>query len=118
MTNFLAIFTGTAEAMEKSGWNALSEQQRQERTQIGINAWHAWMKSNQSRVVLSGGPIGKTKRVSAAGIEDTTNSIVGFVVVAADSHEAAAKMFEGHPHFSILPGEAAEIMECLPVPPA
>jgi len=25
-------------------------------------------------------------------------------------------MFVGHPHFTIFPGEAVEIMECLPIP--
>ena len=28
----------------------------------------------------------------------------------------AAKMFEGHPHFTIFPGDSVEIMECLPLP--
>ena len=37
---------------------------------------------------------------------------------AGESHEAAAKMFEGHPHFTIFPGEAVEIMEVLPIPDA
>ena len=59
MKTFLAIYTGTPEAMERSGWNALSEQMKNERTQSGLKAWHAWMKSNQGRVVVAGGPIGK-----------------------------------------------------------
>jgi hypothetical protein len=25
-------------------------------------------------------------------------------------------MFEGHPHFTIFPGESIEVMECLPIP--
>jgi hypothetical protein len=40
----------------------------------------------------------------------------GYVIVEAESHEAAAQMFKNHPHFSIFPGEAVEIMECLPMP--
>jgi hypothetical protein len=118
MKNFLAIYTGTIEAMEKSGWNALTEHERQERTQEGLKAWHAWMRSHAGSVVVAGGPIGKTKRVSPAGVEDTKNNISGYVVVAADSHGAAARLFEGHPHFSVFPGEAVEVMECLPVPSA
>lgn len=39
-------------------------------------------------------------------------------IVEADSHEAAARMFENHPHFSIFPGDSVEIMECLPMPQA
>ncbi|MDZ4075588.1 MAG: hypothetical protein U1E04_12660 [Hylemonella sp.] len=116
MKNFLAIFLGTPEAAERSGWNALSEAVRQERTQAGIQAWHAWMTSNATCIVESGGPIGKTKRVSASGLVDVQNAICGYVVVAAQTHEVAAKLFLNHPHFAIFPGESVEIMECLPTP--
>jgi hypothetical protein len=42
--------------------------------------------------------------------------MTAWVAVDADSHEAAARMFEGHPHFTIFPGESIEVMECLPIP--
>jgi hypothetical protein len=118
MKNFMAVFTGTPEAMEKSGWNALSEQERQERTQAGIKAWGAWMQTNEKRIVVAGGPIGKTQRVSSTGIEAAHNNICGYVVVSAESHDDASRLFENHPHFSIFPGEAVEVMECLPLPGA
>lgn len=116
MKNFLAVFLGTPEAAESSGWNALSEAIRQERTQAGIQAWHAWMNANASHIVEHGGPIGKTKRVSSSGVADAKNAICGYVVVAAQTHEAAARLFVNHPHFAIFPGESVEIMECLPTP--
>lgn len=118
MKNFLAVFTGTPETMEKSGWNALSESARQERMQTGMNAWHAWMETNKSAISVAGGPVGKTMRISSAGIESSKNNICGYILVSAESQEAATKLFEGHPHFSIFPGEAVEVMECLPVPGA
>ena len=40
------------------------------------------------------------------------------MVVRAESHEAAAKLFENHPHFTIFPGEGVEIMPVLPIPGA
>ena len=40
--------------------------------------------------------------------------MTGYVIVRAESHEAAAKVFEKHSHFAILPGDSVEIMECLP----
>ena len=67
-------------------------------------------------VLDGGGPLGKTKRISAQGIADTRNDVAAYVIVRAESHEAAARMFENHPHFSLFPGEAVEIMERLPVP--
>ena len=83
-----------------------------------MQAWDDWMVTHQDRLVLRGGPLGTTKRVSGTGIDDAKNNLVGFVVVEADSHAAAAALFENHPHFSIFPGDAVEIMECLPEPGA
>ena len=118
MKNFLAVFTGTPEATQKSGWESLSESERNQRTQAGIAAWHAWMESHETQIVVAGGPIGKTRRVSGSGIAAAQNNICGYVVVSAESHDAAARLFENHPHFAISPGDAVEVMECLPVPGA
>jgi hypothetical protein len=118
MKNFLATFIGTPQAREKSGWDALSPAAQQERAQAGIKAWHGWMAANRESIVDSGGPLGKTKRISGSGIADTSNNLAGYVVVKAESHDAAARLFENHPHFSIFPGEGVEIMECLPIPGA
>jgi hypothetical protein len=83
-----------------------------------MKAWQAWMTKHQSSVVVPGSPIGKTMLVSSNGIDDGKNTLCGYVVVSADSHEDAAQLFESHPHFSVFPGEAVEVMECLPVPGA
>ena len=42
--------------------------------------------------------------------------MAGFVKVRADSHDAAVRLFENHPHFSIFPGDAVEVMEVMPIP--
>jgi len=84
----------------------------------GIAAWRAWAEKHQSAIVGMGGPLGKTKKVSQRGIEDTSNEMGAYMVVRADSHEAAAELFERHPHFTIFPGEAVEIMPVLPIPGA
>ena len=49
-------------------------------------------------------------------VGDTKNAMSGYIVVKAESHEAAAKLFENHPHFAIFPGESVEIMEVMPIP--
>ena len=84
----------------------------------GQLAWGEWMARHAAQIVETGGPLGKTKRVSAAGIEDSRNNIAAYVVVEAEDHAAAAKLFERHPHFSIFPGDGVEVMPCLPVPGA
>ncbi len=84
----------------------------------GMQAWGDWMVRHADRIVVTGGPLGKTKKVSAAGVSDTHNNLAGYVIVEAQDHEAAARMFEGHPHFSIFPGDGVEVMACLPIPTA
>ncbi|MGH8174836.1 MAG: hypothetical protein ACREV5_01075 [Steroidobacter sp.] len=114
MKKFLAIYIGTASAVEK--WKATEEGKRKALEQSGMKAWGDWMTAHQASIVEQGGPLGKTKRTSAQGVSDAKNTMTGYVVVKAESHEAAARMFENHPHFTIFPGDSVEIMECLPIP--
>jgi len=116
MKKFLAVFTGSVTSSSQAAWQALDEAARQKRMADGMAAWGAWMGKHQASIVVEGGPLGKTKQVSPAGIADIRNNMSGFVVVSADSHEAATRMFEGHPHFTIFPGDGVEIMECMPIP--
>ena len=57
---------------------------------------------------------GKTKRVTADGVSDTKNDVMLYAFVEAESHEAAAKMFERHPHLQI-PQSSIEVMEVRPM---
>jgi hypothetical protein len=114
MKKFMAVYTGEPGGFEK--WNALDEKTRKEREAAGMKAWGDWMVRNQAVIVVQGGPLGKTKRVTSKGIADVRNNLAGFIVIQAESHEAAAKLFEQHPHFSIFPGDGVEIMEVLPIP--
>jgi esterase/lipase superfamily enzyme len=115
---FLAVFLGSKTSPQMKAWNVLSETERRAREQRGIAAWNAWVEKHQGAIVQMGGPLGKTKKVDQGGIADVTNPMGAFTVVRAESHEAAAKMFEGHPHFAIFPGESIEIMPVLPIPGA
>ena len=115
MKKFLVVFTGNTAAHERSGWDKLNDADRAARQQKGIAAWGAWMEKNKASVVENGAPLGTTKRTGLNGITDIKNNLAAYLVVQAESHEAAAKLFEDHPHFTIFPGEAVEIMECLPI---
>ena len=90
--------------------------EREARQAKGVQAWNDWMTKHHDRLVLPGGPLGRTKGVSSEGVDDAKNNLVGFVVIEAQSHDEAAALFADHPHFSILPGEGVEVMECLSVP--
>ena len=114
MKRFLAIYTGTPAAM--ASWNSLPEHERREREAAGHKAWHAWADKNKTSIVEMGAPLGRTKSVAKAGVTDIRNNMAAFTVVQAETHEAAARLFENHPHFTVFPGDAIEVMECLPIP--
>jgi predicted phosphoribosyltransferase len=116
MKRFLAIYTGTQAALERAQWDKLDEEKRKELEAKGIQAWMDWGTANSAIIVDQGAPLGNTKRASAEGIADIKNAMTGYVIVQAESHEAAAKLFENHPHFTTFPGDSVEIMECLPLP--
>lgn len=114
MKKFMAVFTGSPDAM--AGWQALDAAERQRREAAGMEAWKRWVEENASAIVDDGAPLGKTKRITTAGVADTRNNLAAYTVVQAESHEAAARLFEGHPHFTLFPGDGVEVMECLPLP--
>ena len=114
MKKFCAVFLGTAAGMEK--WKKLDDATRKQREQEGMKAWEAWGAKNKAAILDDGSPLGKTKRVDSSGIKDVRNDLAAYTIVQAESHEAAAKLFVNHPHYTIFPGEAIEIMECLPIP--
>lgn len=110
MPRFMAVYTGSPDANRK-----MPDEQT---IAAGMAAWRAWAERHADRIVEPGGPLGKTKRVTKAGVEDVRNNLAAYVVVEADSQDAAAAMFENHPHFAIFPGDGVEIMPCLPIPGA
>jgi hypothetical protein len=113
---YLAVFLGSKTSARMQAWMALPEAERRAKEQAGIAAWKAWIDRHQAAVSAIGGPLGKTKKITERGVEDVSNAMGAFMVVRADSHEAAARLFENHPHFTIFPGEAVEVMPVLPIP--
>jgi hypothetical protein len=114
MKRFLAVYTGSPTAMSR--WETMTETQRKERQAAGVAAWKQWAEANKVAIVEMGGPLSRTKLVSAVGISDISNNMAAFTIVQAESQDEAARLFVGHPHFTIFPGEGVEVMECLPIP--
>lgn len=110
MKKFLALYLGSAQPQQPP--IQIDDQTRDR----GVAAWGSWVAQHQANILDLGGPLGATKKASAAGLEDTRNAVAAYVIVQAESHEAAVRMFEGHPHFTIFPGDSVEVMECLPIP--
>ena len=113
MAKFLALCIGSATDAEKAA-SPISPDKQSE----GMAAWGAWMGKNAEHINDAGGPLGRTMRVSSSGAEAGRNSLTGYIIVEADTHEAAARVFENQPHFTIFPGEKVEVVECLEMPGA
>ena len=115
-STFLAVFTGSRTSPRMQAWMAMPEAERKAKEMEGIAAWKGWVTAHRDAIVHMGGPLGKTKRIGAGGIEDISNMMSAFIVMRADGHEAAAKLFENHPHFAIFPGDGVEVMPVMPIP--
>jgi hypothetical protein len=116
MKKFMAVYIGTASALERYRQQVPDPEKRKAREKAGMEAWMKWGTTHAKSIVDMGSPLGKTKRVAADGVSDFRNNLTGYVIVQAESHEAAARMFEGHPHVTIFPGDSVEVVECLPLP--
>jgi hypothetical protein len=116
MKKFLAIYIGMGGGPKKAAWDALDEATKKEREKAAMDAWGKWMGDHAAAIVDAGGPLGKTKRADDKGISDVKNEMAAYIIVQAESHEEAAKMFENHPHFALFPGDAVDIMPCIDMP--
>jgi hypothetical protein len=113
---YLAVFLGSKSSPRMAAWIALPETERQAKSKEGMAAWKAWAEKHQASIVEMGGPLGKTKKISSDGVADVSNDMGAFMLVRAASQAEAAKLFEHHPHFSIFPGQAVEVMPVMPIP--
>ena len=113
---YLAVFLGNPTSARWKAWKAMSDDERQVKEREGLAAWRAWAEKHEDAIIDDVGPLGNAKRVSRDGVADGAHELAVFIVVRAPSPEAAATMFEGHPHFTIFPGEAVEVMPLLSIP--
>jgi ribosomal protein S17 len=116
MKIFLAVYTGSRKSKNMKAWMKLSPQEQEARTKLGIAKWQKWGMKNKKYIINDGGPLGKTIKVDRDGITDYKNNLTGFVLIKSKTAKSAAKLFMNHPHFAIFPGDAVEIVECLPIP--
>lgn len=110
---YLAVFLSNKTSASWKAWYAMSEEERRAKDVVGLAALKAWDEKHRESIVYMGGPLGPTKRTTRDGVTDVVNELTVFVVVRAPSHEAAARMFEGHPHMTIFPCDAVDVMPLL-----
>lgn len=95
--------------MEKMMTNMTPEEMEE-----SMAEWNAWMESKKDSIVDMGAPLGKTKRVTAHGIEDVKNEVGGYTIVQANSHQEAAELLQDGPHFKI-PGAYIDVLKVMPM---
>jgi hypothetical protein len=108
---FLALYLIPVSVMEE--WSKTEPTERKAAEEKLKGEWDHWMSAH-SAMILSTDAGGKTKRVTSSGVSDTKNDIILYSIVEAESHEAAAKSFENHPHLQI-PQSSVEVMEIRPI---
>lgn len=109
MKKFFVLFGIPAAAIQE--WmTTVDEATRKEQTEKLMHDWNEWMAAHEDVIVDKGLPLGKTKRVDANGVSDGKNDLNWYLIVEAESHEAAADMFKDHPHIVQIPSAYAEVM--------
>ena len=98
-----------APVMAIAEWMKKPEEERKAEESKMKAEWDAWTAAH-SDVVMKTIALGKTKRVSASGVEDVKNDMMLSSYAQGESAEAVAEVFKDHPHFGI-PGATIEIME-------
>jgi len=81
----------------------LPEEERKAQEQQMQSEWNAWMAEHKASIIETAG-VGKPKRITSAGIEDSRNDIMMYSFIEAESLDVAAQLFENHPHFGIPNG--------------
>lgn len=117
MKSFLVIFTCTINGVNHERWKKLDSRAQRQCLRDGEEALKLWTERYGGRVVFEGGSLAeRTNVVDASGIQDLPSRAGRFAVVHAESSEEAARMFDGHPHFAIFPGDGIEITEWVEAP--
>jgi hypothetical protein len=108
---FLVLYLAPAAVLET--WSKTDPETRRPAEEKMQAAWRDWMGEHAAMIVSTEAG-GKTKRVTASGVADARNDIMLCAYVEAETHEAAAKAFERHPHLTI-PQSSIEVMEVRPM---
>jgi hypothetical protein len=114
MPRFLAVYTMKPEDLAR--FRSLPRSEQDAIDAVGIKQWTDWEERNAASFPDRGGMVGKTVRVTKDGIAGAVNPFCGYIVVEAETIEAAARLFENHPHFTVFPGDGVDIMPFLTDP--
>ena len=107
MAKFLVLYLAPTAVVDE--WMKTPAEQRKVEEEKMMNEWKKWTSEHATKFADHGAGVGKPKRIDANGITDTRNDIMLYAIVNADSPDAAAAIFRGHPHLQI-PQSSIEVM--------
>jgi hypothetical protein len=111
MPRFLAVYTMKPEDL--ASFRSLPKAEQDAVDTVGIAQWAAWEERHAAAILDRGGMVGKTTRITRDGVAEAVNPFCGYLVVQAETADAAARMFEDHPHITVFPGDGVDIMPFL-----
>jgi hypothetical protein len=111
MKKYLVLYLTPSAVIEE--WSKTDAEKRKPAEEKMRAEWNTWM-ADHGKMIVDTETGGKTKRVQSSGTSDVKNDIMLYSFVEAESHEAAAKSFENHPHLQI-PQASIEVMEVRPM---
>jgi hypothetical protein len=115
MPRFVAVYTVKPEDL--AAFRALPKPEQEAIDKAGLKAWEEWSKRNAAAIVATDIMVGKTMRVTNAGVANAHNQIAGFLIVEAADVTSAAELFQDHPHITVFPGDGIDIMPVVTGPP-
>ena len=108
MPRFLAVYTMKPEDL--ASFRSLPKAEQDAIDTVGIAQWAAWEERHAAVILDRGGMVGKTTRITKDGVAEAVNPFCGYLVVQAETADAAARLFEDHPHITVFPGDGVDIM--------
>lgn len=108
MPRFLAVYTIKPE--DVASFRSLPKAEQDAIDAIGVKQWAAWEERNAVSILDRGGMVGKTTRITRDGVAKAVNPFCGYLVVEAETADAAARLFHDHPHITVFPGDGVDIM--------
>lgn len=106
MKKYFVLYKASPEQFKK--WMSMSKEDQQK----GMEVWNTWMEDHKAEIADPGTPLSKVKKVTKQGIEDAHNNIGGYMILQAESLDAAATIMQNSPHFDELEsGSWIEVME-------
>lgn len=110
MKKYLALYMAPAATIR-----ALMKSMTPGTIKAEMDAWTVWAKKNEKSIVDLGAPLGKTKRVTTAGVADSRNAITGYSIVQGASAAGVAKIFKAHPHLKHK-GASVDVLDFFEMP--